>query len=782
MSTNELIQELSQNFIEYAVAVNSDRSIPDSKSGLKPVARRILYGAYITGRTSNKPHVKNARIVGDVMGSLHPHGDSSIYGALVRLSQEWVMRYPLIDFHGNKGNISGDGPAAYRYTEGRLSKISEEGLLAGLKKNNVDFTPNYDETIEEPVTLPAIFPNLLCNPNSGIGVAMACSWAPHNLGEVADAIKQYVAGEEPMLPGPDFPTGGLIVNKNDIPAIMKTGHGSVKIRGQYKYEGDDIVFYEIPYGETVEGLIAEIGKVCDEKEITGVKDIQNQGSNKTGLRIVLKCAKTADKDSIVQQLFWKTRLQTSFSYNQVALVDKTPTELTLKDCCKIYIDHNIDCLKKELNYDLQKANDRLHIVEGLLIALEDIDNVIALIKASENSNAAKDNLMKKYNLSEVQAKSILAMRLSSLAKLEKLELENEKQELIDKIAEIKNILQFENLQIDMIMSRLDEIVKKYGDKRRTLLAQIQLPTKEEKEQIEIEPQKCVVVMTEDGYIKRIPTSSFKAQKRNGKGIKTQNDVDAAVIRTNTVDSMMIFSNIGKMYRITVNDIPEGTNAQKGQMIKSLIQMEPTEKPVLMYSIYKDTPAKFVLFATENGMVKKTSLEEYSKTKKKTGLAAIDIKEGDALASVTLVNDEEVIVLTEQGMGIKFDSTEISMTSRNTKGMKGINLNEGDKVIGIFPIRDANDKIAIYSEKGLGKKMELSEIPKQKRGGKGLVCYKTSDASGTIVGATLVNDSDLVLLVGNKNSICISAKEIPTLGRSSVGNQLLKGNVSSVSKV
>ena len=782
MSTNELIQELSQNFIEYAVAVNSDRSIPDSKSGLKPVARRILYGAYITGRTSNKPHVKNARIVGDVMGSLHPHGDSSIYGALVRLSQEWVMRYPLIDFHGNKGNISGDGPAAYRYTEGRLSKISEEGLLAGLKKNNVDFMPNYDETIEEPVTLPAIFPNLLCNPNSGIGVAMACSWAPHNLGEVADAIKQYVAGEEPMLPGPDFPTGGLIVNKNDIPAIMKTGHGSVKIRGQYKYEGDDIVFYEIPYGETVEGLIAEIGKVCDEKEITGVKDIQNQGSNKTGLRIVLKCAKTADKDSIVQQLFWKTRLQTSFSYNQVALVDKTPTELTLKDCCKIYIDHNIDCLKKELNYDLQKANDRLHIVEGLLIALEDIDNVIALIKASENSNAAKDNLMKKYNLSEVQAKSILAMRLSSLAKLEKLELENEKQELIDKIAEIKNILQFENLQIDMIMSRLDEIVKKYGDKRRTQLAQIQLPTKEEKEQIEIEPQKCVVVMTEDGYIKRIPTSSFKAQKRNGKGIKTQNDVDAAVIRTNTVDSMMIFSNIGKMYRITVNDIPEGTNAQKGQMIKSLIQMEPTEKPVLMYSIYKDTPAKFVLFATENGMVKKTSLEEYSKTKKKTGLAAIDIKEGDALASVTLVNDEEVIVLTEQGMGIKFDSTEISMTSRNTKGMKGINLNEGDKVIGIFPIRDVNDKIAIYSEKGLGKKMELSEIPKQKRGGKGLVCYKTSDASGTIVGATLVNDSDLVLLVGNKNSICISAKEIPTLGRSSVGNQLLKGNVSSVSKV
>jgi DNA gyrase subunit A len=390
--------------------------------------------------------------------------------------------------------------------------------------------------------------------------------------------------------------------------------------------------------------------------------------------------------------------------------------------------------------------------------------------------------MKKYNLSEVQAKSILAMRLSSLAKLEKLELENEKKELIEKIAEIKNILQFENLQIDVIMERLDGLVKKYGDKRRTELAQIQLPTKEEKEQIAIEPQKCVVVMTEDGYIKRIPTSSFKVQKRNGKGVKTQNDINAAIIRTNTVDSMMIFSNTGKMYRITVNDIPEGTNAQKGQPIKSLIQMESAEKPVLMYSIYKDSPAKFVLFATQNGMVKKTSLEEYSKTKKKTGLAAIDIKEGDALASVTLIDDEDVIVLTEKGMGIKFDSTEISMTSRATKGMKGINLNEGDKVVGIFPIRDENDKIAIYSEKGLGKKMDLSELPKQKRGGKGLVCYKTSDASGDIVGATLVNDSDLVLLVGSKNSICISAKDIPTLGRSSIGNQLLKGTVSSVSKV
>ena len=433
---NDIKQELGTNFIEYAVAVNTDRAIPDAKSGLKPVAKRILWSMFEEGRTFNKPHVKCARIYGDVMGKYHPHGDSAIYGAMVRLSQPWVLRYPLIDWHGSNGNQMGDGPAAGRYTEARLAKISEDGLLQGIKKRNVDFIPNYDETLEEPVTLPAIFPNLLCNPNTGIGVAMACNWLPHNLGEVANAIFDFMDGKEPMLPGPDFPTGGIVINQKDIPAIMKTGHGSVKVRGKYKVEKSNIIFYEIPYGTTIEGLLGEISAVCDAKEVEGISEIRDE-SNKKGIRIVIECNKGANPDAIANKLYSKTNLQTSISYNQVALLDKTPVELTLADCCKIYVDHNIDCLVKELNFDLEKTKSRLHIVEGLLICLEDIDNVIALIKKSENSAAAKVALMEKYKLSEEQAKSVLAMRLSSLAHMEKIELENEKVELMKTINSIE---------------------------------------------------------------------------------------------------------------------------------------------------------------------------------------------------------------------------------------------------------------------------------------------------------------------------------------------------------
>ena len=528
---NDVKQELGTNFIEYAVAVNTDRAIPDAKSGLKPVAKRILWSAYEEGRVFSKPHVKSARIVGDVMGRYHPHGDSSIYGAMVRLSQPWVLRYPLIDWHGSNGTQSGDGPAAARYTEARLSKIAEDGLLAGIKKKNVDFIPNYDETLEEPVTLPAIFPNLLCNPNAGIGVAMACSWAPHNLNEVAQAIYDYIDDKEPTLPGPDFPTGGLIINQKDFPAIMRTGHGSVKIRGKYKVEKDKIIFYEIPYGETIEGILEKIGAACEAKEIEGITDAHDE-SNKKGIRIVITCGKGVNPESIVAKLFSKTPLQSSFSYNQVALVGKTPTELNLKQCIKIYLDHNIDCLKKETNFDLNKAKDRLHIVDGLLIALEDIDNVIALIKSSESSAAAKEKLMQKYNLSEAQAKAILAMRLSSLAKLEKLELENEKKSLIDAIKGFETLLQSEELQLKTIRERLEVLVKKYGDKRRTELAQIEIP-KEEKEIAEVIPEDVVVITTQSGLIKKVPVANFKIQRKGGKGTKSADDAIMSAIKTNT---------------------------------------------------------------------------------------------------------------------------------------------------------------------------------------------------------------------------------------------------------
>lgn len=780
--SNELVRELSQNFIEYAVAVNSDRSIPDAKSGLKPVARRILYGAYVNGRTSNKPCVKNARIVGDVMGQLHPHGDSSIYGALVRLSQGWVMRYPLIDFHGNQGSIAGDGPAAMRYTEGRLAKLSEDGMLANIKKDNVPFMANYDDTMEEPVTLPAVFPNLLCNPNTGIGVAMACNWASHNLGEVAQAIYDYIAGKEPMLPGPDFPTGGEIINKDDIPAIMRTGRGSVKIRGRYKVEDNKIIFYEIPYGTTVEALLAEIAEVCEKKEITGIDEIQDQ-SNKKGLRIVIECEKGASILTVVNKLFEKTNLQTSFSYNQVGLVDKIPTELNLKDCCRIYVDHNIECLKRETTYDLNRATERNHIIEGLLVALEDIDNVIALIKASDNSEDARIKLIKKYNLSEVQAKSILAMRLSSLAHLEKIELENEHKELLEKIKYWKELFGSVELQKRVIQERLSELVKKYGDARRTVLTQINPPSKEEKEIINVEPEKCVVIMTESGLIKRVPSSSFRVQKRNGAGVKTQDGITSAIIRTNTIDSLMVFTDKGRMYRILVDNIPSGTNASKGVPIKSLIEMESFENPTLIYSIYYDTDAKYIVFVTKNGTIKKTALEEYTKTKKKSGVAAINLREGDEIASVSLIKDEQIVLLTEKGMAIKFKTSEVSPSGRATMGVKGINLGEGDKVVTALPIRNTDDQLAIFSENGLGKRVKLDEFVTQSRGGKGIICYKPNASTGNVVAGTLVANEDSLLVIGSKKSICIGANDISTMGRAGMGVQIIKeGCITGVSKI
>ena len=773
--SNDIQYELGRNFIEYAVAVNTDRSIPDAKSGLKPVARRILWGSYVGGRTSNKAHVKCARIVGDVMGSLHPHGDSSIYGALVRLAQPWVMRYPLIDFHGSCGNQNGDGAAAMRYTEARLAKITEDGMLAGIKKKNVDFTPTYDDADEEPITLPAVFPNLLCNPNTGIGVAIACNWLPHNLKEVANAIYDYIDGKEPMLPGPDFPTGGIVINKNDIPNIMRTGHGSIKLRGKYNIEKNKIVFYEIPYGVTIEDLLANIAEVCNNKEIEGISEIRDE-SNKKGIRVVIECQKGIEPSSLINKLFAKTKLQISISYNQIALVDKTPVELNLKDCCKIYVDHNIDCLKKELNFDLHKAEDRLHIIEGLLIALEDIDNVIALIKKSSDSTKAKEALIEKYSLSEIQAKSILAMRLSSLAHMEKVELENEKKELVDKIADIKDVLTNHARQLSMIKDNLSAIVNKYGDNRRTELAQISVKP-EEKEIAEVIPENVVVTLTQNGLIKKVPTSSFKVQRRGGKGVKSADESIMEMISTNTVDTLMFFTNKGKMYRTIVDNIPTGTNASKGIAINTIVNLENDERVIAMSSLYRKTNAKYVVFVTKQGLFKKTYIEEYMKTNRNNGIAAIKLKEEDSVVGVTFLDEEDVILITKGGYAIHFETKSINPIGRLTSGVKGIKLSENDEVENILPVHKTTDSIAIIGKNGLGKKMELSDFPLQGRGGKGIIIYKGAD----IVGSEMIADEDNLLLVGDK-TLCISTKDIPMLGKTAVGNILIKGNVSKVVKL
>jgi DNA gyrase subunit A len=774
---NDLIQELSTNFIEYAAAVNMDRAIPDATSGLKPVVRRIIYGAYATGRTSNKPHVKCANIVGNIMGVYHPHGDSSIYGALVRIAQPWVMRYPLIDFHGNMGNIGGDGPASYRYTEARLAKLSEDGLLAGIKKKNVDFQPNYDETDEEPITLPAIFPNLLCNPNTGIGVAMACNWASHNLNEVADAIKMYLAGEEPTLPGPDFPTGGLIINKNDIPKIMKTGKGTVKIRGKYNIEKDrNIVFYEIPYGVSTEALLTDIGKLCDEKVIEGIANLRDE-SNKKGMRIVIECEKDANIDGVIKLLFAKSDLQSSFSYNQVALVNKVPTELNLKDCIENYVQHNENCIKREAEFDKKKAEDRLHIVDGLLKALEDIDNIIALIKKSASAAAAQVKLVETYSFSEIQAKAIVDMKLGKLAGLEKIELQKEQAELIADIEGYNLLINNREKRIEELLTRLDAIVKKYGDARRTELAQIEV-SKDEKEIEEVVPEDCVVMISQNGDIKRIPASAFKVQKRNGKGVKTADDALLEVISTNTIDTLMAFSNKGKMYRLIVDQIPVGTNASKGVRIGTLINTEPDEKIIAITSLYRKSNAEYVIFITKNGLIKKTKLEEYMATKKKTGIAAISLKEGDSLANVTFANEEEFLIITKQGMIIRFETAGINPIGRVTAGVRSIKLNEGDEVLIGLPIHKETDTLAVFYENGLGKKTELSEFPVQGRGGKGLKL-----GSNIVVGASLICDDDNILIVGKPNSICISAKDIPLLSRTANGNILIKGSqISTAIKI
>ena len=785
-----IIEEVEQSFLDYALSVITDRAIPSAEDGLKPVQRRILWDMFDKGYRNDKKFVKCAQPVGDTMGRFHPHGDSSIYGALVWLSQKWNMRYPLIDFHGNNGSRDGDSPAAYRYTECKLSKAGEE-MLMNIKKDAVDWQLAYTDEEKEPVYLPGNIPNLLVNGTMGIAVAMACSFAPHNMNEVMDAAIKLLENPKATIEdlmenitGPDFPTGGLLINKDELVAAYKTGKGRARVRGEYKIESekgkDSIVFTSIPYKVSKEDLIIEIDKLCESGKIDGIASIRDE-SSKGEVRLVIEMAKGVSTGPALAKLFKMTRLEDTYSINQVALVDKTPRLMNLKQLLEVYINHQRDVLLRITAFDLEKIKARIHILEGLLIALEDIDNVIKLIKGSESAAAAKISLMEKYNLSEIQAKAILDMKLSKLAKLEKIEIENEKKDLIKKAEELNQILQNPVPELTNLFTALKI---SYGDARRTTITQIANETKEEKEIEFVEPEKCVVVLTEGGCIKRIPATSFRSQKRNGKGVKTQDDITSMVLRTNTIDSLMVFTDQGRMYRLLVNDIPVGTNVSQGQSVKSLIAMEANENPAIIYSIYRDTEAKFVFFTTKNGIVKKTALEEYISTKKKTGITAINLREGDSLSSVCLVKDEDMILLTKDGMGIRFSSVDVGATSRATVGVKGINLNENDEVVAAIPLRNKEDDLAIFSSLGTGKKFPSKELPLQKRGGKGLICHKTSSTGGVVAAGALISNEDSLLVCGDKTSICISATEIPSLGRASTGNQMLKGNgtLLSASKV
>ena len=784
-----IIEEVEQSFLDYSLSVITDRAIPSAEDGLKPVVRRILWDMWDKGYKNDKKFVKCAQPVGDTMGRFHPHGDSSIYGALVGISQPWNMRYPLITFHGNNGSRDGDEPAAYRYTECKLSKIGEE-ILRDIKKNTVDWNSAYTEEEEEPVYLPGVIPNLLVNGTTGIAVAMACSFAPHNLNEIMDACIKVL--NEPdvkvkdllnIVNGPDFPTGGLLINKDELATAYTTGKGRARVRAEYKIETkngkDSIVYTSIPYKVSKESLIEDIDKLCEEKKIEGIVSIRDESGNGE-VRFVVELAKGVSSAPIIAKLFKFTRLEDTYSFNQVALVNKEPRLLNLKQLIEVYLEHQKDVLKRATQFDLEKVKARIHILEGLILALENIDNVIALIKQSNSPSEAVSKLMTTYHLTEVQGKAIVDMKLSRLTKLEKIELETEKQEKVKEAERLESILKNPIPELERIFN---EIKTKYGDSRRTTITQIAEETKEEKEIAFVEPEKCVVVLTEGGCIKRIPTTSYRTQKRNGKGIKTQDDITNMILRTNTIDSLMIFTDRGKMYRLLVNDIPVGTNVSVGQSIKSLVAMDTDENPAVIYSIYRDTDAKYVFFTTKNGLVKKTTLEEYIKTKKKTGIAAISIKEGDELVSVCLVKDEPMILLTKNGYGIKFSSMEIGATSRATSGVKGITINPDDEVIAALPLRHDTDAIAIISETGLGKKFSSSELPMQKRAGKGLICYKPTNSTGFVADGALISDEDNILIIGDKSSICVSATEIPELSRASIGNQIIKNNkVKSISKV
>ena len=782
-----IIGEVTQSFLDYSVSVITDRALPSAEDGLKPVARRILWDMLDKGYTNNKKFVKCAQPVGDTMGRFHPHGDSSIYGALVWLSQPWNMRYPLIDFHGNNGSRDGDEPAAYRYTECKLSKMGEE-MLADIKKNTVDWVNAYTDEEQEPVYLPGRLPNLLINGTTGIAVGMACSFAPHNIKEVMDATIYMIDNPEctikdlmNYITGPDFPTGGLLINKNELYEAYATGKGRARVRGEYNIEsdksGDKIVFVSIPYKVSKEKLIVDIDQLCESGEINGISAIRDE-TNSKGVRFVIELAKGVSAEPIIAKLYKKTQLEDTYSYNNVALVDKKPRLLNLKQILENYIEHQRDVLIRKSMYELQKATERAHILQGLLKALEDIDNIIQMIKKSESAAKAKEALQVKYGFSDAQVKAILDMKLAKLANLEQVEIQNEYDAKLKEMEKLAMICQNPNPELKKLF---EELKNKYGDDRRTTITYLEVPKEEE---IYVEPEKCIVIMTKDGLIKRIPHSSFRAQRRNGKGIKTEGDITSALIRTNTVDSLMVFTTKGKMYRLIVDQIPEGTNVSKGQSIKSLIAMDTDEEPSLIYSLYKqDKHPKYIIFITKNGIVKKTELSEYTETKRKTGIASIKLRENDELIAVQLVDDEDIILLTRNGAAIRFNSQQITATGRTTVGVKGINLNEGDFVVSALCRRDESDRLGIFSTSGLGKKIKVEEIPVQTRGGKGLSIYKCGGANGNIAGGSLISDGDFILIAGLNNSICIAAEDIPEGSRAAIGNQLIKGSVvQAVSKV
>lgn len=775
-------KEIGQNFIDFSYEANSSRAFADARDGLKPGQRACLWEMFNSGYTSKKPPVKSAKISGAVTGNWWPHGNVAIYETFARMSQPWINNIPEVGWHGNNGSrLTGPECASERYTEARLAPIAEEGMFRGIKKNVVNMISNYSEDAEWPEVLPAIFPRLMVNGCQGIGSTIANVWLPHSFTEISNAIINYIDNNTIDYDNlaPDFPTGGIIINKKDLSTIYKTGKGKVILRGRAEIKKDKILITELPYQVYAQPYVEALTEMAIKDEIIGISEISNK-SGKKKLLIEITCNEMPEK--VLKQLYKKTNLQKSYSANQWALVGKTPMLLTLEDYFKIYIKHNIDCIVREAEFDMKKALDRLHIVEGLLKALEDIDNIIALIKKSASGAVAKEKLIEKYDFTEAQAKAILAMRLSSLANLEKIELQNEKAELNNAIEKLDALINNKSLQTVELKERLSSLVKKFGDARRTELTHIEIKP-EEKEIAEVTPEDVVVVATQSGLIKKIPTTSYRVQRRGGKGIKSTDDAILDVIKTNTIDTMMFFTSKGKMYRTVVDNIPTGTNVSKGILISDIVKLGSDEKVIAISSLHRKSTPNYVIFVTKMGMVKKTYLEEYTKTNRNTGIAALNVKDGDEVVEIIFQDEEDMILITEQGMSIKFSTKEINPIGRVAMGVKGIKLADGDSVVAALPVHKLTDQVGIFTRNGIGKKVELKEFPIQARGGKGTIAYKPTDSAGVVVGATMVSDEDNILICGNKTSICISAKEVPQISKQGVGNILLKNNiVSSITKI
>ena len=793
-----LKKTMERSYIDYAMSVIAARALPDVRDGLKPVQRRILHSMIELNNGPDKPHRKCARIVGDTMGKYHPHGDSSIYDALVKLAQDWNTRYPLVDGHGNFGSEDGDGAAAMRYTEARLSKISME-MLADINKDTVDFVPNFDETEKEPTVLPSRFPNLLVNGTTGIAVGMATNIPPHNLKEVIGATVKIIDNriEEDretsideimqIIKGPDFPMGAEILGHRGIEEAYRTGRGKIKVRAVTDIEAmpngkHKIVVTELPYMVNKALLIQKIVELVKTKRVDGITDVRDE-SSREGIRVVIELKKDTNANVLLNQLYKHTQLQDTFGVNMLALVDGVPKILNISQMLGYYLKHQEDVVTRRTKYDLNKAEERAHILQGLLIALDNIDEVINIIRSSKSVQDAKNSLMERFGLTEVQAQAIVDMRLRALTGLEREKLEAEYKELMDKISYLKAILADEKKLLGVIKDELLVISQKYGDERRTALGRdVDEVTDEEL----IERENIVIAMTKLGYIKRMPEDLFKAQNRGGKGIRGMQTIDEDYIEnlivTTTHNYLMFFTNTGRVYRLKGYEIPEAGRTARGVAIVNLLQLQAGEKITAVIPLKSYEDGKYLFMATRNGMVKKTDISEYQNVRK-TGLTAIVLRDNDELIEVKATNgDDDIFLITKKGMAIRFNEKDVRQTGRTSMGVKGIHLGKDDIVISM-QMSSQGEKILLVTENGMGKRTLISEFNAQNRGGKGVKCYKITDKTGDLVGAKIVTDENDIMIITTEGIIIRkSCDGISTLGRVTSGVKVINLNYDNNVKV